>query len=77
MYGGNREISFYPVQLPRPDFEILADDSPSKCQIFIVFTIPGMGQCKWINSAMGLLGCPLTFQRLLEAIVANILIVIV
>ena len=29
-------------------------------------TIPGQGQYKWITSPMGLLGCPASFQRLME-----------
>ena len=36
-----------------------------------------MGQFEWITSAMGLLGCPATFQRLVEAIVHKIHNVIV
>jgi hypothetical protein len=36
-----------------------------------------MGQFEWVTSAMGLLGCPATFQRLVEAIVDKIQNVIV
>jgi hypothetical protein len=33
-----------------------------KSQPLTAFTIPGQGQCQWITSSMGLLGCPASFQ---------------
>ena len=32
----------------------------------IAFTVHRMGQYKWVMSPMGLLGCPTSFERLVE-----------
>jgi len=48
-----------------------------KSRPYTAFTIPGMGQFQWVTSAMGLLGCPSTFQRLVEAVVQGLQNVIV
>ena len=48
-----------------------------KSRPYTAFTIPGMGQFQWVTSAMGLLGCPSTFQRLVEAVVEGITNIIV
>ena len=43
------------------------------------FTIPGLGQFQWNTSPMGLLGCPASFQRLMEFVtrgIKNILVYI-
>jgi hypothetical protein len=34
--------------------------------------IPGKGQYQWVTSPMGLLGCPASFQRLMETVLRNI-----
>ncbi len=48
-----------------------------KSQPLTAFTIPGEGQYLWITSPMGLLGCPASFQRLMEGVLQNISNVIV
>jgi hypothetical protein len=41
------------------------------------FTIPGKGQLHWITLPMGPLGCPASFQRLMEGVLRNLQNVIV
>jgi hypothetical protein len=48
-----------------------------KSQPLTAFTIPGKGQYNWITSPMVLLGCPASFQRLMEGIMRNISNVII
>ena len=35
---------------------------------YTAFTVPGMGQFQWVTSPMGLLGCPASFQRLMDCL---------
>jgi hypothetical protein len=48
-----------------------------KSQPLTAFTILGKGQYNWNTSPMGLLGCPASFQRLMEGVMRNISNVIV
>ncbi len=58
-----------------PDVWFLAN--AEKSQPLTAFTIPGQGQYQWITSPMGLLGCPASFQWLMEGVLRNISNVIV
>jgi hypothetical protein len=42
-----------------------------KSQPLTAFTIPGQVQYQWITSPMGLLGCPPSFQCLMEGVLRN------
>jgi hypothetical protein len=46
-------------------------------QPLATFTIPGKGQFHWITSPRGLLGCPASFQCLMEGVLRNLQNVIV
>ena len=48
-----------------------------KSQPLTAFTIPGKGQFHWVTSPMGLLGCPASFQKLMEGVLWNFQNVIV
>ena len=43
-----------------------------RCQPYTTFTVPRLRQYQWVTSPMGLLGCPASFQRMMEAIVKGI-----
>ena len=39
---------------------------------YTAFTVPGQGQFQWVTLLMGLLGCPASFQRMMEAVVMGL-----
>jgi len=43
-----------------------------ECREYTTFTVYGMGQYEFCTSPMGLLGCPASFQRLMEAAIKGI-----
>ena len=48
-----------------------------KSRPYTAFTVLGKGQFQWVTSPMGLLGCPSSFQRLMETVVHGLQNVIV
>ena len=48
-----------------------------KSRPYTAFTVPGKGQFQWVTSPMGLLGCPSSFQRLMETVVHGLQNIIV
>ena len=48
-----------------------------KSRLYTAFAVPGKGQFQWVMSPMGLLGCPSSFQHLMETVVLGLQNIIV
>ena len=77
MHRGNRSIRQHDFQY----FDLTAGFWQMilhpRARPYTAFTVPGMGQFQWVTSPMGLLGCPASFQRLMETVVNGLTNVIV
>jgi hypothetical protein len=64
--GCSGSTIFSTIHLPAGFWQIILHP---RAQPYTAFTVPGMGQFQLVTSPMGLLGCPFSFQRLMETIV--------
>jgi hypothetical protein len=72
--GRANSMIFTTLDLTSGFWQMQLDEDSQK---LTAFTIPVKGQFHWITSPMGLLGCPASFQRLMEGVLCDILNVLV
>jgi Reverse transcriptase (RNA-dependent DNA polymerase)/RNase H-like domain found in reverse transcriptase len=65
---------FSTLDLTSGFWQMKLDEKP---QPLTAFTILGIGQIQWVTAPMGLLGCPASFQHLMEGVLPNLQNVIV
>ena len=72
--GRANSTIFTTIDLTSGFWQMPIDDKDSH---LTAFTVQGHGQFEWVTSPMGLLGCPVSFQQLMEKVLDGICNIIV